>query len=273
MMNFILGIRTKQSVVFKEEIKLEGYFEMTILSTKINTMFDEIDSLTQNLIDANTQLYRAELDKKHAELAFLQSQVNPHFLYNTFETIKGMAAMHGVHEIREMVQDLSRIFRYSIKGSGDVSLQEELDTTSAYLRIQKTRFKDRFDIEMDIMPSVLSCRIPKMILQPIVENAIIHGLEPLSKKGLLVIKAGIDIHDRLVIRVKDNGNGISREMKAALHKQADGNSRFEQHLGLNNVNNRIRFICGEPFGLSIESEENEGTEVIFHLPLKESQYV
>ncbi|MDR6552910.1 sensor histidine kinase [Paenibacillus qinlingensis] len=271
--NFILGIRTKQTVIFKQEIKLEGYFEMTILSSKLNTMFNEIDSLTRNLIDANIQLYRVELEKKKAELAFLQSQINPHFLYNTFETIKGIAMIRGVHEIKDMVQDLSRIFRYSIKGTEEVSLQEELDTISAYLRIQKTRFKDRFDIQMDINPRVLTCKVPKMILQPIVENAIIHGLEPLSKKGHLRIMAEIDPHNKLVISVKDNGNGMPEEMSEALLKNAEGKDPFEQHLGLKNVNNRIQFICGDEYGLSFQSQENLGTEVIFHLPLKENEDV
>ncbi|GFZ83121.1 hypothetical protein GCM10008018_31380 [Paenibacillus marchantiophytorum] len=273
MTNFILGIRTQQTVTPRQEIKLNGYFEMTILSSKLNRMFDEIDSLTQDLIDADVQLYKAELDKKQAELAFLQSQINPHFLYNTFETIKGMASIKGVHEIKDIVQDLSRIFRYSIKGSEEVSLREELDMVGAYLRIQKARFKDRFDIEMDIVPLAMKGKVPKMILQPIVENAIIHGLEPLSAKGKLLIKAEIDAYKRLVITVKDNGVGMRDEVLEAMNKNPDETNKLNQHLGMNNVANRIKFIYGEPYGLSLHSEENQGTEVIFHLPFKEEAYV
>ncbi|NQX68697.1 sensor histidine kinase [Paenibacillus alba] len=273
MTNFILGIRTQQTVSLKQEIQLNGYFEMTILSSKLNRMFDEIESLTQDLIDADVQLYKAELDKKQAELAFLQSQINPHFLYNTFETIKGMASIKGVHEIKDIVQDLSRIFRYSIKGSEEVTLQEELNMVSAYLRIQKARFKERFDIEIYINSQVMTCKVPKMILQPIVENAIIHGLEPLATKGKLFIKADIDAQKRLVVVVKDNGVGMSEERIAAMNKKPEGDGKPDHHLGMNNVANRIKFIYGEPYGLSLHSEVNQGTEVIFHLPFKGEAYV
>ncbi|OAS14920.1 cache domain-containing sensor histidine kinase [Paenibacillus oryzisoli] len=266
---FIKGIRTQQSVVPKENIQLEGYLEMTILSSKLNTMFNEIDSLTQILIQTNVQLYKVEIEKKHAELAFLQSQINPHFLYNTFEMIKGMASMKGVPEIKALVQDLSRIFRYSIKGAEEVCLQEELDMVSAYLRIQKARFKDRFDIQLEVSSDALKNLVPRMILQPIVENAIIHGLEPLTKKGLLHLTAEIDSLNRLIIRITDNGVGMNEATVASLNAARDGN----QHIGIHNVANRITFMYGDEYGITIKSTETQGTEVIMQLPFKGEDYV
>jgi two-component system sensor histidine kinase YesM len=274
IMKFIGGVRMGQSTNLKKEIKLDGYFEMTLLANKLNIMFQEIDTLTKDLIDTNVMLYRAELKKKHSELAFLQSQINPHFLYNTFETIKGMASVKGVPEIKEMAKDLSRIFRYSIQGSDVVNLQEELEMVSAYLRIQKTRFKNRFDITYELSPDALTCKVPRMIMQPIVENAINHGLEPLSEKGRLFISAKLEQSQRLVIVVKDNGIGIDEDTKKRIGLQmSEGMSDFSDHVGIMNVNNRIKLIYGEAYGIKIESYEENGTEITFHLPIRENLYV
>lgn len=256
----------------RKRISLQGYAEIIIMANDFNQMLDEIDDLTHRLLESNSRLYEAELVKKQSEMAYLQSQINPHFLYNTLESINGIAAKEGADNIFHMTKALSLVFRYSVKGTDTVPLREELAMIKSFIYIQKIRFGDRFEVNYHFPEQILECRVPKMILQPIVENAIFHGIEPKSGKVLLEL-AGELSGDMILLTVKDNGMGIEDEklrliMNSLSAKQGliGQNRDWTLSIGLANVNNRVKLKYGNEYGIIIESEPGLGTEVVIMMP-------
>lgn len=264
----------------KIRIDLQGYSEMSIMAQEFNSMLDEIESLTNRLIAANSRLYEAELEEKQSELGYLRSQINPHFLYNTLESIKGIAAEEGVTGIVEMSKALAKVFRYSIKGTDVVLLSEELMIVKSYVDIQQIRFVDRFDVEYEFDEAVLNNRVPKMILQPIVENAIYHGLEIKMDKGHLSIGGKIEENNTLLIWVRDDGIGMEPETLDRICKNLSDPGMKSRHaavsnhgIGLINVNNRIKLTYGLQYGITIKSSQEMGTEVLIRVPIKGDNFV
>ncbi len=245
----------------KKRISLQGYAEIIIMANDFNEMLDEIDDLTHRLLESNARLYEAELVKKQSEMAYLQSQINPHFLYNTLESIKGMAAEERVDSIFNMTKALALVFRYSVKGTDTVPLREELNIIRSYVYIQKIRFGNRLEVEYLFPEEILDCKVPKMILQPIVENAIFHGIEPKVGEGLLQLEGKLS-GNRLYLSVTDNGMGIEEEK---LHSIMETHDR-SANIGLSNVNNRIKLNYGNEYGITIRSQTGLGTEVVIMMP-------
>ncbi|AIQ31579.1 hypothetical protein P40081_28115 [Paenibacillus sp. FSL P4-0081] len=266
MSNFKLGLLHNLS----KRIHLQGYAEISIMANQFNRMLDEIDELTNSLLESNTKLYTAELVKKQAELSFLQSQINPHFLYNTLESIKGMAVEQGSEQIFHMVKSLAYVFRYSIKAADIIPLQEEITLVQSHIYIQQIRFVNRLTVTYQIEDSILTCQVPKMILQPLVENAIFHGIEPKMGKGHLII-TGMASEGQLILAIRDNGVGIGRDKLMELQTGLTARQEAKQAraIGLVNVNNRIKMRYGENYGIIIKSEWGTGTEVVIRLPYKE----
>ncbi|WP_219837843.1 sensor histidine kinase [Paenibacillus sp. R14(2021)] len=270
---FIMTIRRGDLLKYKKRIALHGYMEISIVATELNSMLDEIDLLTQRLLETNTRLYGIELEKKKSELAFLRSQINPHFLYNTLEAITGIAVVEKQERIKAMTRSLSSIFRYSIKGASEVPLSEEIRMIESYIRIQQIRFADRFAVHYELAAEALAYRVPKMILQPLVENAVYHGFEPTLREGELWIRGFVADDGTLVIRIEDNGMGIPRdrleEVRGMVAAPVSGlqEPSEQKSIGLVNVNNRIQLMFGSECGLRIESAEGEGTKV--ELTIKE----
>ena len=221
----------------------------------------------------------ADLSQKQAEYLALQNQINPHFLYNTLESIRGEALAAGLDELADMTEAMARFFRYSIsKTSSLVRLEDELLNIENYFRIQRYRFAGKLDfrIELDKEDSerLYNCFLPKMTLQPIVENAVYHGIEPKLGNGLLRIRAELT-DDRLIIAVSDDGVGIEQDRLDTLNDKLDrmstqaappGNTSGNG-IALLNVNTRIKLLFGEAYGLHIYSFPNAGTDVIVTLPL------
>ncbi|WP_325176736.1 sensor histidine kinase [Paenibacillus alkalitolerans] len=245
----------------KKRIRLQGYAEIIVMADDFNQMLDEIDDLTHRLLDSRTKLYESELVKKQSELAYLQSQINPHFLYNTLESIKGMAAEEGANNIFNMTKALALVFRYSIKGTDRVPLREELKIIESYIDIQKIRFGSRLGAEYRFPEEILDCKVPKMILQPIVENAIFHGIEPKVGEGLLRLEGYLS-ENVLHLSIKDNGVGIADQKLITLMKSDDTTAG----IGLKNVNNRIKLTYGSEYGVRLNSEAGKGTEVVIMMP-------
>lgn len=267
MMLFMTNVKRGTLFEFQKRIALHGYMEINVLATQFNHMLDEIEQLTQRLLEANSRLYGSELEKKKAELAFLKSQINPHFLYNTLEVITGIAVVEKQTRIKNMTRSLSAIFRYSIKGADVVQLREEVKMVESFIQIQQIRFADRFAVRYDFSEEALSYRIPKMILQPLVENAIYHGFEPTLKVGELWLKGEVDKENTLHILISDNGVGMPddrlgqiRDMLAE-SSSAPAADENVKSIGLGNVNNRIKLIYGNEYGIQIESKEGQGTKV------------
>ena len=225
---------------------------------------------------------RRSLAKEHSyealqanmEFAVLQNQINPHFLYNTLDAIRSQALAIHAEEIADMTGKLSRFFRYSILNQGDlVSIAQELENVKDYFSIQRYRFEDRFSLQIFCEDeSLMSCYLPKMTFQPLVENALYHGLEKKKGKGSLQIRLRKN-GEFLDVILSDDGVGISEEKLAELNRQFSGEApppeRNQKRTGiaLYNVNQRLRLLFGEPCGLYITSTPGLGTDVEVLLPL------
>lgn len=215
----------------------------------------------------NTILY------KKVELAIFENQINPHFLYNTLDSIRGEALINGQPEIASMTEKLSNFFRYCISSKGTiVKISEELRNVTDYFAIQKYRFGDRIDLDLQIDDSMMDYYIPKLTLQPLVENAIAHGIENSHNKGTVTISM-FPTARKLYLYVKDNGKGMSNEDLMRMNERLKNNqvqvsSSGSRHTGIaiQNVNSRLRICFGEEYGLHYRSLPGEGTVVEIILP-------
>lgn len=219
--------------------------------------------------------YEQELLMKQANLSALQSQINPHFLYNTLECIRGQALMEDSPDIAAAAQALSLFFRYSISGKSDiVTLREELENLKNYVAIQSYRFKDRFSLRIDMegADTVLDALIPKLTLQPIVENAVVHGFSSTISGGLVTVAVRL-IEPNISILVSDNGKGMDEDTLVRLNRTIQGEGAGKPSagekgtgLGLQNVDKRIKFRYGSEYGLSVQSCQGCGTDVELFFP-------
>lgn len=232
--------------------------EVGQLGHSLNNMIAEMQVLIDKLI-------REEQEKKEVELEALHAQINPHFLYNTLNTIKWMAKIQGNNGISNAITALVKLLRISTNlGREMITLREEIDYVMNYIVIQRLRFTKAINIQYDVEESCTALLLPKLILQPIVENSIIYGMEEDQQELNIQVNAfGQDTC--LIIEVIDDGPGIEAEiLKNILSKPSDRN-RFSK-VGLNNVNQRIKLYCGGEYGLSIETELGKGTKVVVTLP-------
>jgi len=231
--------------------------EVGRLGQSFNTMIGEI----QKLLD---QVYEEQQKKREAEFRILQAQIKPHFLYNTLDTIHWMAQEKGAQDIVGIVDALTRLFRISLsKGRDVIRLEEELEHVTSYLVIQKIRYLGKFDYFIDVDPTLLSLPVVKLTLQPLVENALYHGIKEREGPGTITI-SGFGADGQVKIQVKDDGVGMSAEKLATLLEE--GGEGSLDHIGLRNVHERIRLHFGQAYGLSFESQVNQGTTVTIVLP-------
>ena len=219
--------------------------------------------------------YLANLDRSvqrqrelnEARLRMMQAQLNPHFLYNTLDAVKWLGMAHQAPEVAGLATDLAAILRSSISGDEVVTLEEELELVDRYVNIQTIRFGDRFTCEVDVAERYQSCLVPKLALQPLVENAILHGVAD-REDGYIKIRAGEE-EDMLLLYVSDNGCGIPPEV---LERLNSGPRQLpDGHLGLFNVDSILRLRYGEACGLSARSTPGEGSCVWLRMPLKRKE--
>ncbi len=264
---YIRRIREESRPRLADQDDLKGCAEIVQIGNEFRLMLGAIDQLNRRIFRQASDLYEMKIARQTAELASLKSQINPHFLYNTLEVIRKMAMERNAPEIVQMTADMAVIFRYSAKGADEVRLEEALSMTSAYLRIQETRFAGKIEFFCFIPEELYDLRVQKMLLQPIVENAVFHGLEPKTLKGSLYIGAQKE-EDKLILTVKDDGVGIEeeklRELQEQLRQPAGDTSG---HVGLLNTNARIRLAYGEEYGIRLESRKEDGTTVQMVLPV------
>lgn len=234
--------------------------EIEQLSHSVNNMISEMEVLIEKLV-------REERVKREVELEALHAQINPHFLYNTLNTIKWMAKIQGAHSVSNAIVALVKLLRISINISSDfITLREEIEYIQNYIVIQKLRFNEDFDIEYDIVEADLEVLIPKLILQPIIENSIIYGMESTNGLKIMVKSARNENTDCLVIQIIDNGPGIPEDVVNQISKDLRAGNKFSK-AGLNNVSQRIKLFCGESYGLELLASEGQGTTVNVKLPL------
>lgn len=233
---------------------------------------DEIGRLHNSfhyMVERNQELinreYKSTLEMHKAQINALQAQINPHFLYNTLQVIGGMTLKNKTNEIYSMTIALSDIMRYSLSFSSEmVRFRQELKYLESYIHIQNQRFENEIHVEMDIDDKILEYRIPKLILQPIIENSFKHGLESVSGDWHIKINAELKDKKNILIKIIDNGKGISEEKLAELKEVLENSESVwdsKEHIGLKNINERIRLIYGDDYGLNISSFTNEGTTV------------
>ncbi len=254
-------------------LKLDYTNEIGLLAGNINHMLDTILIANNEIIASNVTLYETQLSQKQSELSALRSQINPHFLYNTLDCIRSISLTHDIPSIAGIAESMSHIFRYSIKGKDMVFVSEELECVEAYMGIMQTRFPDKITFEKDIDLEVLELTIPKMILQPIIENAVYHGLEAKRGKGILQLRAKLIEESVLCFEVTDDGIGMDtkevEQLNYELDYVSDGFSLDTEHrsIGLRNIIGRIRLIYGKRCGMKVSSEKFVSTTVQLYMEI------
>lgn len=252
---------------FDSVIAVAGTREVEQLSQRYNLMVGRIRELMR-------ENEREQEAKRRSELEVLQAQINPHFLYNTLNSVVRLAEGGRNSEVVTMITSLSRLFRISLsKGKNIIPLQDELEHIRHYLIIQNIRFKNKFRFTIEAEEAVLPCLTLKLILQPLVENAIQHGIEMMQDEGEIRVKAGIS-NDKLLIVVSDNGLGMPEEVLRSIlnpNRTVSGHRSTGSGVGVRNVHERIRLTFGEPYGLEFESRLEEGTTVKVWLPLVDGE--
>jgi two-component system, sensor histidine kinase YesM len=239
--------------------------EITELGMSFNIMIGKIKDLLDSKIKEQENL-------KKAELRALQAQINPHFLYNTLDTIIWMAESKKTDEVIKIVSALSDFFRISLsKGMDWITIGEEVERIRSYLTIQKMRYRDILDFKIEVDENVSEKTILKLILQPLVENALYHGIKNKRQGGTISVRARRKGKDEVLLEVEDNGIGFTPEKLARLQAELEddsGDIKLESGFALGNVNKRIRLYYGEPYGLSVQSKYNSGTRVTLVIPAK-----
>lgn len=245
---------------FNIEAPVKGNDEVSQLSRTFNIMVKEIDRLIKQLEEEHKMRERMYFET-------LQMQINPHFLFNALNAIKWMAIMKGQNEIGTTIAALGKLLETTLSKNGEIiSLSEEIQCIDSYVLLQKMRYGDKFDIRYSIDETILSYKVPRLILQPLVENAIIHGFEDMELRGVITIN-GYKQSNVLFIEVIDNGRGMSPEKIDQILKGLYKSNKFNNNIGLKNINDRIKLYFGPDYGLAIRSEEGKGTLVRICLPL------
>jgi len=223
-------------------------------ASEIGVLGNEFKNMVNHNLKLSERLLNAEINEREAEILLLQSQINPHFLYNTLDSVYCMAIIHGDDQIADMVLALSNHFKLSLnQGEKYITVMDSIQRIEEYMKLQNMRFNNRFIFTIDIKPEMMKEQIVNFILQPFVENALIHGLEPKIGAGKLTV-LGYFEQQKMVFEVIDNGVGMNRETK------------LNDGYGIYNVKERIRLIYGEAYGVKIVSEQNGGTKVTIKIP-------
>ncbi len=267
-------MRQAASGFLEAKVKTTGQDEIADLGKSFNTMLQQIKMLLEKGIHEQEQI-------KKAELRTLQAQINPHFLYNTLDSIVWMAEANKNTQVIQLVQALSRFFRISLsKGRDWISLKDELEHVQNYLIIQQMRYRDILDYEIDVHPSLLNTPILKMTLQPIVENALYHGIKNKRRKGLIRISAQAERDGVFTLVVEDDGIGITSERMEQIQQRLNMASSQELTedntiigFGLYNVHQRVRLYYGSNYGVTIESVELQGTHISIHIPIERRDHL
>jgi two-component system, sensor histidine kinase YesM len=248
---------------FAERVTINSNDELGELGKGFNHMINEIERLV-------TEVYKTSLREKEAEIRALQSQMNPHFLYNTLESINMLAITKGNFEISDMVASLGKLLRYTIDNSAKiVTLKDELSFIRSYVAIQRVRIGEQLRYHEEVERTLQDVLIPKLVLQPLVENAIVHG--NLNEGGNIWLKAHVE-KQLLKILIRDNGQGITQEQLIKLKKLIENHhaTSSEKHNGiaLTNIHERLQLLYGKEYGITIDGEEQMGFSVTLILPLQ-----
>ena len=254
--NIRLQMQKVENEDFDVEVKLRSNDEIAMLGRSFNKMSAKLKEMIN-------QVYITKIKQKEAELSALQTQINPHFLYNTLDTIYWMCRMEKAFETSKLIEALAKLFRLSLNnGREHILLRDEVEHLKNYLIIQKKRYGDAINFSLDVEEDVLTSTVVKLVLQPLVENAIIHGIEKKEGKGNIVVTIK-RASDTIVYEIRDDGKGVDvNEINQLLTAIGDSNRGF----GIKNINDRLKLYFGEQYGLHFSSENGEGTTVTVTQP-------
>lgn len=265
----IIGtIRQVQDGDLAVRASVEGKDEIGELGTQINKMLERIGSLIQENVDHERLM-------KNSEIRALQNQINAHFIYNVLESIKMMAEINEEYDISDAVTSLGRLLRYSMRWtSQNVTVRQEIQYIRDYLDLINLRYDYEITLSLKISDLIYEQKIPKMSLQPIVENAIYHGIEELAEDASIYIKA-LEYEDYFVLEITDSGRGMTPEQVRQLEQKIAGEIEVSggsgNGIGLKNVQDRIRIAFGEPYGIGVVSREGCYTKVTVTIPITERE--
>lgn len=243
----------------KPDIFIGGFQEIRHLGRSIQSSYEQIDMLMKDIVREQTERRKSELDA-------LQSQINPHFLYNALESITWMIEGEKNDEAVLMISRLARLFRISLsKGKTVISIKDELIHAQSYMHIQKVRYKNSFEMIFDVEPEVEKYCVVKLVLQPLLENALNYGITGMEDDMVIAVRGKREGED-ILLSVADNGIGMERETVDLLLTDSNRVHKHGQGVGLVNVHRRIQLLFGREYGLLVESEPDAGTTVTIRIP-------
>ncbi len=252
----------------KKRLQYSGSKEFQEISKNFNKMLDHTDELSRKVVHTQQKLYEKEVNEKTAALYALQSQINPHFIYNTLDCIGSIAVVNNVVEIEDIVDSLAVILRYSTEYSPYTTVTEEIEIAKKYFTIQNIRYQNKFELEIKIDADMWNQTILRMMIQPLVENAFKHGFFTNSPHNILKIHGFLQ-DDVIVFEVIDDGLGISPESYEKLLSNLNDDTVLPtKQIGIANINSRIKLHYGSEYGVDIESEYGKYTCVRLRIPLK-----
>lgn len=259
-------MRKVESGDLSARIQDEKEDELGQISRSFNDMLDE---LTKHI----DRVYKAEIKQKHTELAALQARVNPHFLYNTLEVIRMRAVSQGAKDVGEMIYSLSVLFKSFVQPKGENTIKDELETSRLYLELFRIRYKDKLSYEIICDESLAARKIMRMALQPIIENYVVHGLQPRRPDNHIKISVR-QAAGRIRIQVEDNGIGIEADRLESIRESMDSLEEKGDSFGLRSVHERLKLLYGTDYGVEINSTPGVGTTVTIEFPeVEEAQHV
>ena len=255
------GMRQAEEGNLDVEVQAEGNDEIDMIAEGLNHMVKQM----KILLEEKAQI---EIKKREADMMMLQRQIRPHFLYNTLDGIRMKALLNQDMDTAEMIEKLSLLLRRTTDIKTDyVTLQEEMEYTGYYIELQNIRFRYKFQLLQNIPKTIKNMIIPKFSLQPLIENAVHHGLEKRRQNRQIWVEAREE-NNMIFILVKDNGQGITKERLKEIRETLNQSDMQEtEHIGLNNINIRLKLLYGKEYGLSIDSEEERGTILTLRLPV------
>ena len=263
---FVVGGLNKRIKQIINVIKKQGIDSLDVSAVSnsgdIYKLESSVDKMAATIKDLVEEVYSIKMDKREAEFKALQSQINPHFLYNTLDTINWMSIRNETEDITFMLGSLAKYYRLMLKKGRDlVRIEDEVELAKTYLELQRMTFMGSFDYNIAIEDDTLKYVIPKLVLQPIVENSLVHGIQKCrGRKGEIAITSKFADDDEIIIIINDNGAGMDKETANCI--LLPSTSISSKGYGLYNVNERLKIYFGAEYGISIESEKGKGTKVI-----------
>ncbi|MEK3749966.1 sensor histidine kinase [Paenibacillus sp. FSL E2-8871] len=256
---------------FDTTLKIDGKDEIALLARQFNSMVRSINDLMYEVQESNAQNSLLEQKQNDIRFKMLASQINPHFLFNALEAIRMEAHMKGQMEIARVVRLLGKMMRSNLEvGRSKILLSQELEVVRCYLDIQQFRYEERLKYQFTVDPAVESLYMPPLLIQPLVENAVIHGLDN-KMEGAFVTVEVVQVGDHAKFTITDNGVGISPiQLEELLNTLERKEEREGERIGLRNVHDRLKLSYGAEYGLTIESRPNVGTVIFFCIPMEDN---